>query len=211
MIAFRDYHATTHENAALDPQILNGKNLVTVQPYASLPPLYFAHNADACSPEGYWYRNFLYRMERERGLDANEDLFNPLVLGWTLTQQQAAIVIASTEPQEIRNAAEFRAQELQRREAVAASAPNRDPFVQALTVAANQFLVRRGDDWTVMAGYPWFTDWGRDTMISLPGLTLFTGNADIAKSVLRNFARHVDEGMLPNRFVDPRNRGHRRI
>ena len=55
---------------------------------------------------------------------------------------------------------------------------------------------------TVIAGYPLFTDWGRDTMISLPGLTLFTGNAEIAKSILRNFARHVDQGMLPNRFVD---------
>ncbi|HLK09464.1 MAG TPA: amylo-alpha-1,6-glucosidase [Candidatus Angelobacter sp.] len=202
LIAFRNYHATTHENAALDPQILNDKNLVSVQPYGSLPRLYFAHNAEAAAAEGYWYCNFLYRMERERGLDANEDLFNPLVLRWALIPQQAAVVIASTEPQEIRKATDFRNLELQRREAVVASAPNRDPFVQALTVAANQFLVRRGNDWTVIAGYPWFTDWGRDTMISLPGLTLFTGNAAIAKSILRNFARHVDQGMLPNRFVD---------
>ena len=202
LIAFRDYHSTTHENAALNPQILNDKNLVSVQPYASLPRLYFAHNAEAATAEGYWYRNFLYRMERERGLDANEDLFNPLVLRWALIPQQAAVVIASTEPPDIRTAADFRNQELQRREAVIASAPNRDPFVQALTVAANQFLVRRGNDWTVIAGYPWFTDWGRDTMISLPGLTLFTGNAEIAKSILRNFAQHVDQGMLPNRFVD---------
>jgi predicted glycogen debranching enzyme len=107
-----------------------------------------------------------------------------------------------TEPQEIGNAAVFRAKELKRREGVAAKAPNSNPFVQALTVAADQFLVRRGDGWTVIAGYPWFTDWGRDTMISLPGLTLFTGNAEIAKGILRNFARHTDKGMLPNRFVD---------
>ena len=80
--------------------------------------------------------------------------------------------------------------------------PVDDPLVCALTSAADQFLARRGEDWTVIAGYPWFTDWGRDTMISLPGLTLFTGNTDIAKSILRNFARHTDMGMLPNRFVD---------
>jgi predicted glycogen debranching enzyme len=202
LIAFRDYHATTHENATLNPEIQNEGSLASVQPYTGLPPLYFAHNAEACAPEGYWYRNFLYRIERERGLDAKEDLFNPLVLRWTLTQQQAAIVIASAEAQDIHNAAEFRAKELMRRKAVTASAPNSDPFVQSLTVAANQFLVRRGDGWTVIAGYPWFTDWGRDTMISLPGLTLFTGNSEIAKSILRNFARHVDQGMLPNRFVD---------
>jgi predicted glycogen debranching enzyme len=202
LIAFRDYHATTHENAALNPQIQNENKLVSVQPYLGLPRLYFAHNAEAAATEGYWYRNFLYRIERERGLDATEDLFNPLVLRWTLTQQQPAFVIASTEPQDIRNAAGSRAKELTRRKAVEASAPNSDPFIRALTVAANQFLVRRGDGWTVIAGYPWFTDWGRDTMISLPGLTLFTGNTEIAKSILRNFARHVDQGVLPNRFVD---------
>jgi predicted glycogen debranching enzyme len=202
LIAFRDYHSTTHENQALNLQIQNETNLVSVQPYASLPRLYFAHNAQAVAPEGYWYRNFLYRLERERGLDPIEDLFNPLVLRWNLNKDQAAVVIASTEPQDIGSAAKFRSQELKRREALKASAPNQDPFVQALTVAANQFLVRRGDGWTVIAGYPWFTDWGRDTMISLPGLTLFTGNAEIAKGILRNFARHADQGMLPNRFVD---------
>jgi predicted glycogen debranching enzyme len=202
LIAFRDYHATTHENAALNSQIQNDKNLVSVKPYAGLSRLYFAHNAESAAAEGYWYRDFLYRIERERGLDATEDLFNPLVLRWTLTQQQPALVIASTEAQDISNAAGFRAKELTRRKAVEASAPNSDPFIRALTVAANQFLVRRGDGWTVIAGYPWFTDWGRDTMISLPGLTLFTGNTEIAKSILRNFARHVDQGMLPNRFVD---------
>ena len=202
LIAFRDYHATTHENGALNPQIQNQNNLVSVQPYGSLPRLYFAHNAETAAPEGYWYRNFLYRRERERGLDAKEDLFNPLVLRWSLNKRQAAVVIASTEAQDIRNAAKFRKQELNRRQAQEANASSVDPLVRTLAAAADQFLVRRGDGWTVIAGYPWFTDWGRDTMVSLPGLTLFTGNAEIAKGILRNFARHTDMGMLPNRFVD---------
>jgi len=202
LIAFRDYHSTTHENGLLDPQIQGENNLVSVHPYAGLPRLYFAHNAETAATEGYWRRNFLYRVERERGLDAKEDLFNPLVLRWTLDKQQAAVVISSTEAHDIRNAAKFRQQELSRREALEASAPNRDPLVRALAVAADQYLVRRGDGWTVIAGYPWFTDWGRDTMISLSGLMLFTGRAEIAKSILRNFARYTDMGMLPNRFVD---------
>jgi predicted glycogen debranching enzyme len=202
LIAFRDYHATTHENGALNPQIQNQSNLVSVQPYGSLPRLYFAHNAETAAPEGYWYRNFFYRQERERGLDAKEDLFNPLVLRWSLNKRQVAVVIASTEAQDIRSAAKFRRKELNRRAALEANAPNADPLIRALTAAADQFLARRGDGWTVIAGYPWFTDWGRDTMISLRGLTLFTGNAEIAKQILRNFARHTDMGMLPNRFVD---------
>ena len=207
LIAFRDYHSTTHENSALSPLIHNGDRLVSVLPYAGLPRLYFAHNADAVAKEGYWYRNFFYRLERDRGLDAREDLFNPLVMRWTLDKSQGnkragAVVIASTEAHDVRDAQKFRRKELKRREDLAASAPNGDPFVRALAVAADQFLVRRGDDWTVIAGYPWFTDWGRDTMISLPGLTLFTGRTEIARGILRNFARHTDMGMLPNRFVD---------
>jgi predicted glycogen debranching enzyme len=91
---------------------------------------------------------------------------------------------------------------LQGRQQLGASSPVDDPLISALTSAADQFLVRRSEDWTIIAGYPWFTDWGRDTMISLPGLTLFTGRSDIARSILRNFARHTDRGMLPNRFVD---------
>jgi predicted glycogen debranching enzyme len=202
LIAFRDYHATTHENSALNPGMQSQTNLVSVQPYSGLPRLYFAHNARATQAEGYWYRNFVYRMERERGLDFKEDLFNPFVLRYALNRQQRAVVIAFTETRDVSNMAGFREQELKRRSALSASAANDDPLVRALTVAADQFLVRRGEGWTVVAGYPWFTDWGRDTMISLPGLTLFTGNSAIARGILRNFAQHTDRGMLPNRFAD---------
>jgi predicted glycogen debranching enzyme len=202
LTAFRDYHSTTHENAALNPAVDRAPNLASVQPYAALPRLYFAHDAENVQPQGYWYKNFFYRVEKERGLDFEEDLFNPFMLAFKFSMDRSAIVIASTEPMDIEQAGEFRQAELQRREQLALSSPVNDPLVRALTTAADQFLVRRGDDWTVIAGYPWFTDWGRDTMISLPGLTLFTGRTHIAKSILRNFARHADLGMLPNRFVD---------
>jgi predicted glycogen debranching enzyme len=202
LTAFRDYHSTTHENAALNPAVDRAPNLASVQPYAALPRLCFAHDAEKVQPQGYWYKNFFYRVEKERGLDFEEDLFNPFMLAFKFSMDRSAIVIASTEPMDIEQAGEFRQAELQRREQLALSSPVNDPLVRALTTAADQFLVRRGDDWTVIAGYPWFTDWGRDTMISLPGLTLFTGRTHIAKSILRNFARHADLGMLPNRFVD---------
>jgi predicted glycogen debranching enzyme len=77
-----------------------------------------------------------------------------------------------------------------------------DEFTQALRLAADQFIVRRADSCSVIAGYPWFSDWGRDTMISLPGLALATGRFAEAKAMLREFARHVSQGMLPNRFPD---------
>ncbi len=77
-----------------------------------------------------------------------------------------------------------------------------DAFAQDLADAADQYIVSRGDQKTVIAGYHWFSDWGRDTMIALPGLTLPTGKHEIARSILRTFAKHVDQGMLPNRFPD---------
>jgi len=202
LVAFRDYHSTTHENGAFNRSLEIELNLVSLQPYPGLPRIYFAHDAPELQEQDYWYRNFFYRVEQERGLDFQEDLFNPFVLAWKLSDKQNATVIASTEQKDIRKAAVVRKTELQRRQEVLASSPVDDPLVRALAVAADQYLVRRGEEWTVVAGYPWFTDWGRDTMISLPVLTLFTGRSGIAKSILRNFARQTDMGMLPNRFVD---------
>ncbi|HKD78547.1 MAG TPA: amylo-alpha-1,6-glucosidase [Candidatus Angelobacter sp.] len=202
LIAFRDYHSTTHQNDSLNSALGQSANSVSVQPYTLLPKLHFAHNADRLEHQGFWYNNFLYREERERGLDFQEDLFNPFVLSWKLNQNRDAQIIASTERRDIGGADKVRRAEMQRRQKLAASAPVNDPLAQALAVASDQFLARRGKDWTVIAGYPWFMDWGRDTMISLPGLTLFTGRADIARGILRNFAQHTDRGMLPNRFVD---------
>jgi len=184
LIAFRDYHATTHENGALDPRFEIDANCVKVAPYAGLPSLYLSHSGAAVLPAGYWYRNFEYDRERERGLDFREDLFNPLVLVFDLHRDASVSVVASTE----------------RRSAhVTVPAPSNDPM---LARAASQFLVQRGSQTTVIAGYHWFGDWGRDTMIALPGLTLETGRYDAAKSILLGFAGYVDRGMLPNRFPD---------
>jgi len=80
--------------------------------------------------------------------------------------------------------------------------PIDDGFVRNLVAASDQYIVSRGEQKTVIAGYHWFSDWGRDTMIALPGLTLPTGKYEVARSILRTFAKHVDQGMLPNRFPD---------
>lgn len=202
LVAFRDYHSTTHENPAIDRSVQQQPGLVSIAPYPSLPHLYFAHNAFSVEEGGYWCRNFLYRVERERGLDHNEDLFSPFVLRFSLNDRQEAAVIASTECLPVKSASDFRKEEIARRAAVSSKAAVNDDFVRALTLAADQYLVQRGNGQTVIAGYPWFTDWGRDTMISLPGLTLFSGRADVAKGILRTFSEHVDQGMLPNRFPD---------
>src|SRR5207249_9139509 len=117
-----------------------------------------------------------YERERERGLDFEEDLFNPGMLKFALSREIPAVVIASTDVvHQAKEVAALRQREIARRAEVAAAAPANDDFTRALVVAADQFIVSRGDQKTVIAGYPWVSDWGRDTMISLPGLTLSTG------------------------------------
>ena len=198
LIAFRDYHSTTHENRALNQNIETESGLVKIRPYADLPPLHFAHDPADIDTTGFWYRNFEYAIERERGLDFAEDLFSPCALTFDLKAKNTATIIASTERPDIKNAESYRRDEIKRR----SQNNNENQIVTALTAAADQFIVSRERGQTVIAGYHWFADWGRDTMIALPGLTLATGRSDIAKGVLVEFASHVDQGMLPNRFPD---------
>jgi predicted glycogen debranching enzyme len=199
LIAFRDYHSTTHENGALNPSVNLEAGIATVAPYKDLPPLYFPHDAGESDTNGFWYRNFEYAVERERGLDCAEDLFSPFSITFDLKSLKRARIIASTERHDIGKADEFLEDEIKRRRNIAKT---RTELVEALTAAADQFVVARERCKTVIAGYHWFSDWGRDTMIALPGLMLVTGRSQMAQSVLLEFAKHVDQGMLPNRFPD---------
>jgi predicted glycogen debranching enzyme len=201
LIAFRDFHNTTHENGALNPALEVEAGCVAMTPYPGLPTLYLAHNAARVQKTGEWYRNFEYDIERERGLDYREDLFQPCVLNFDLPAYGRAVILASTERHSAADFDGYWAAEMRRR-TVPPSANTGDEFARTLASAAGQFLVRRGRQNTVIAGYHWFSDWGRDTMIALPGLTLSTGQPDAARGILLEFAGHVDRGMLPNRFPD---------
>ena len=200
LIAFRDYHSTTHENSVLDPHVDTEDGQTTFRPYGDLPPLHLAHAPAEIDSRGFWYRNFEYAMEQERGLDFVEDLFSPCSLTFDLNALKKVSIIASTERHDVSDADTYREAEVNRR-----SIPDElkaDELVTLLASAADQFIVARKRGETVIAGYHWFTDWGRDTMIALPGLTLVNGRWDIAKNILAEFAAHVDQGMLPNRFPD---------
>ena len=196
LIAFRDYHGTTHENSALNPRVETEPGQTRFKPYADLPTLHLAHCKADVDPNGFWYRNFNYTVEQERGLDFAEDLFNPCTLTFDLTSRTTANVIASTAPHDAAQADAYRKAEVARRRT------EKTDLLTSLQSAADQFIVTREQGQTVIAGYHWFADWGRDTMIALPGLTLVNGRPDVAKNILAEFARHVDRGMLPNRFPD---------
>jgi predicted glycogen debranching enzyme len=204
LIAFRDYHSLTHENSALRHTEPATEGPIFLQPYPDLPELQIAHNAASVEATGHWYRNFRYNVEQERGLDFHEDLFQPCALRFTLQPGDTAIVIAGVVDREI-SATEFEAlrrREISRRTGLVSGIPESDSLRRKLTRAADQFIVRRQEGESVIAGYPWFSDWGRDTMIALPGLTLAAGRPEAAASILKTFAAHLSEGMLPNRFPD---------
>jgi predicted glycogen debranching enzyme len=202
LIAFRDFHNMMHENRALNPSLQIEPGCVTISPYQGCPDLCLAHTTADVREEGTWYRNFEYTVEQERGLDYREDLFNPMVMTFDLGRCACPALVASTQVRTAEEADRYRREETARRRVVTAVVESERPFVQMLARAADQFIVRRGTARTVIAGYHWFSDWGRDTMIALPGLTLATGRYDDARGMLLAFAGSIDRGMLPNRFPD---------
>ena len=156
----------------------------------------YVHKAD-------WYRRFEYPVERERGLDFEEDLFTPGELQLDLSGQTEAVIIFSLEPPDETplSAAALRRQEGERRAALTVGAE--DPVERQLRRAADKFVVRRGEQRTIVAGYPWFTDWGRDTFIALPGLMLTTDGVDLARAAAARLGaagvRRADSQSLPRR------------
>jgi predicted glycogen debranching enzyme len=200
LLAFRDFHHLRLEDAKFNGGYHVEENLISTQPYAEMPKLFLAHNAVETEPQYHWYSYFEYAIEEERGFGHREDLFQPLSLRFDLVND--AVVIASTEAKKITDTTAFEKSETNRRAALINTAAAKDDLKKQLVLAADQFVVSRGIGKTVIAGYHWFSDWGRDTMIALNGLTLATNRPDIAKSILTEFSHHISEGMLPNRFPD---------
>jgi predicted glycogen debranching enzyme len=197
----RDYHALHHENGAFSFDADVHGAMVRFRGYDGVPAVIALSNADyRHSPD--WYRRFLYSLERERGLDDTEDLASPGEFQWSLNVNERAFWALRanatmpdpplTREQLVVDAADAEAAERRRRAA----------FATPLDRAADAYLVRRGAGQTIVAGYPWFTDWGRDTFIALRGLCLATNRLADASAILLEWAGAVSQGMLPNRFPD---------
>lgn len=190
----RDYHALHRENWVFSFDATHGNGRVTWEAYPGLPEVRAVSNGEY-QHEPVWYRNFEYEQERDRGLDCVEDLASPGVFTWDLAAGEAVWVLAAGELGSGPAAELFhrlRDAELDRRRR----------FASPLHRAADSYLVRRGSGRTILAGYPWFTDWGRDAFIALRGLCLATGRLDDARDILLDWAGTVSDGMLPNRFPD---------
>jgi predicted glycogen debranching enzyme len=214
LMAARNYHTLTrqgnhlHWNAEFSQGIFHNRPDGETDVFISIPGSAYQHNP--C-----WYVDFQYSAEQYRGLECNEDLLNHGVFSVGLKQGQLLQIMVSTKDPAGRNAYGLLIQETKRRKQLLNDHSDSEVTKQ-LVLAADQFIVKRKinlsassiqqvkdeDGATVIAGYHWFTDWGRDTMISLPGLCLSTGRFNDAKKILRAFAASVSMGMVPNRFQD---------
>lgn len=195
----RDFHALQHENSAVDMQPKQQGAALRFEPYHGVPAILSLSNGEyRHAPD--WYRNFFYAEEAARELDALEDLASPGELSFAVDRNEAVWLLAADTPGKpdlergsaLTLMARFRRDELTRRQS----------FASPLERSAHAYLVERGDGRTIIAGYPWFGDWGRDTFIALRGLCLAAGELETARAILAEWAGVVDHGMLPNRFPD---------
>lgn len=201
LIAARGYHRLQKETGSLQWDVDFSNGIFHNCPDGKTD-LYIYVPGAAYRHEPCWYKNFQYTVEEYRGLDHCEDLVNHGAITVTLKENDHLNIIISTADPKGRDAEALASRELLRRRRMLFEKPD-DELLKQLILAADQFIVKRDDNLkTIIAGYHWFTDWGRDTMISLPGLCLSTGRFEDAKNILRAFAASVSEGMLPNRFQD---------
>jgi predicted glycogen debranching enzyme len=199
LLSGRDAHASHHENGAFRfPALVSGPR-ITWTPYQGLPSVVAVTNGEY-TPDPVWYRQFQHDEERARGLDHVEDLASPGTIAFQLADGRAILALGSggVGRSTLLDGSPARLwSQVERRERA-----RRAAFAVPLERDASAYLVRRGAGRTIIAGYPWFTDWGRDTFIALRGLCIAGNRLDDARDILLEWSRHVSEGMLPNFFPD---------
>lgn len=213
LVNYRDYHSTTHAGN-WQMHVENAEQGVKITAFDGAIPFYLSSRDASAEIRHDWHRDYFLPLEQYRGLDSNEDHLLACVFRLQLKQSESAMIVLSTRPDAeldcFKNLASQRRHEESLRSSCEAanerllSSPG---WIQQLVLNANQFIVKRElpdvpDARSIIAGYHWFGDWGRDTMIALPGLLITTGHFEIAKTILLAFARYIDRGMLPNNFPD---------
>jgi predicted glycogen debranching enzyme len=212
LVNYRDFHSSTHAgdwHMRIDP-VEDGVKVVA---FDGATPFYLKCAGAACERRHEWYRGCFLPVEKERGLDDSEDHLFAALFRTKLAVGKSVTFIASTEAQSTTGPnprakrAEHDAALLEIWRGSDEKSAECTHWLPQLVLAADQFIVKRAlpehpDGRSIIAGYHWFGDWGRDAMIALPGLTLATGRADVARQILLAFAGYVDGGMLPNNFPD---------
>lgn len=203
LVTYRGVHAL-RSGRDWRPALLPRPAGVTIRAGGAAAPFRLIVPTGGFSPQGAWWWNFLHREEGARGFDDREDFYAPGQFVLPLRPEGYGALVATTEYDPDLDAARALATAQARQQALLrrAGVEEGDTLGRQLTLAADQFIVARGGGRSVLAGYHWFNDWGRDAMIALPGLTLATGRYPDAARILSAFAAFVRDGLLPNNFPD---------
>lgn len=204
MVNCRGYHFITSQGQLefTQKEISGG---VSVKGREEIPPLLLTCGSGAYIQDGQWYNGMAYAAERERGENPYEDHYIPghFEVPCEAGENKIFAVIASTVECNNMNGEALLGEEKSRLNGLVEQAGYKDHLASRLVRAADAFIVQRRSTGfkTIIAGYPWFTDWGRDTMIALPGLTLVTKRFQEAREILITYARQCKKGLLPNAFA----------
>ena len=224
IVNYRDHHASTRAGD-WEMQVNPVENGLRFSAHKDATPYYLLSSGATASAQHQWYQNYYLSIEAFRGLEELEDNLYSGEFQAELMPGNSITLVASTEPTpNLDGNSAFIERQTYEQNLLAIATPfwqqtshtpknkekirvNPRSSASQLILAADQFIVQRPskdepDGRSIIAGYPWFGDWGRDTMIALPGLTLTTGRPDVARGILRTYARFVDRGMLPNRFPE---------
>ncbi|MCK5243226.1 glycogen debranching enzyme family protein [bacterium] len=202
LVNFRDHHLkkseqhfffSTHHDLE--------KKVVRLMPDKNLPALNMYHNASGFEHSAQWYHDIFYQEEKQRGLECTEDVFSPGIINYSFNKENdlgfmavTTNVLDNPDPEVAANAERIR-----RRELIKAIEPG-DRFGKMLALTADQFIVKRDEGLSVMAGYPWLPDSGREAMIAMPGLTMILNRKEETRTLLQTFAGYCYKGMFPNYF-----------
>ncbi|HZW55045.1 MAG TPA: amylo-alpha-1,6-glucosidase [Nitrososphaerales archaeon] len=200
----RDYHSRSHEDSRWNfSQSINPKG-TEIRAYVGATTLYLQSDLATYQTTGLWYKNFIYEISAERGLEDREDQYNPGFFQSKLEQGSQISILASLRKQDTFSSEGVRYREMQRLRNLQSRLLQSDPFFLTLANVADTFIVNRRSTGakSILAGYHWFADWGRDAMISLPGLTLVTKREEEGKEIIRTFLSYLQGGLIPNTFPD---------
>lgn len=213
-VNYRDFHFSTHAGD-WRMRVESVERGIQITAFDGATPFYLLCPGTKFELKQEWYRDCFLPMERARGLDDHEDHLLAATANVELAAGQGVTFVLTTNLQAELNAARSLAVRIEHEKNLHSKWLASDPagasaspaWIGQLILAADQFIVKRSlpeepDGRSIIAGYHWFGDWGRDTMIALPGLTLTTGRPEIARKILFAFARYVEGGMLPNNFPD---------
>lgn len=200
---FRDFHGNLFENDGINNKVEAQNKSFSLQPFFNAPELFVRWDRGKFVSDPDWHRDIYLQVEEDRGLAAYEDDFSSGYIEIDLPEGSASIIFSDQEIASF-NPIDLRKREENRIAGIEKSLNSDDQFLKQLLVAADQFIVDRlsTKGKTILAGYPWFSDWGRDSLISLPGLTLVTDRTADARSILKTFADSIHHGLIPNCFAD---------